>query len=114
MLDTLYDESKKVEITPYIAKTVRTPSLTQVVNTALNGLAHVQNIGSVTYQTKVEFVLHKDNDPLLLSAWHQGNLMKVVDDSVIRYGYIIKLELGEDYADGYHTGAILLQEEVTT
>lgn len=113
MADTLYNETEKVEITPHIAKTVRTPSLAQVVNTALNGLAHIQNIGIITYQTEVEFVIHQDNDSLLLSAWRKGNLIKVVDGSVTRYGYIIRLELGEDYAEGYHTGTILLQEEVT-
>lgn len=112
MTDTLYNETEKVEITPYVAKTVRTPFLAQVINTALNGLAHIQNIGVVTYQTEVSFVIHRDRDSLLMSAWQRGNLIKVVDDSITRYGYIIRLELGEDYAEGYHTGVILLQEEV--
>lgn len=113
MPDTLYDVTRSLEITPFISKTVRTPSLTQVVNVSMNGLPHIQNIGTVSYQTRVEFVLHKSSDPLLMDSWHKGNLMKVVDDSVERFGYIIGLELGEDYADGYHTGSILLQEEVT-
>lgn len=113
MPDTLYDVTRGLEITPFISKTIRTPSLTQVVNVSLNGLPHIQNIGAVSYQTRVEFVIHSNNDPSLMVSWRQGSLMRVIDSSVERLGYIISLELGEDYADGYHTGSILLQEEVT-
>ena len=112
MSDTLHNETTGVEITPFIAKTIRTPSLTQVINTAINGLAHIQNIGVVSFQTQVEFVIHRDNDILLLNAWQDGNLLRVIDDELTRYGYIVGLELGEDYADGYHVGTLLLQEEV--
>lgn len=111
MSDTIYDEIASVEITPHIAKTVRTPILTQVVNTSLNGLTYIQSIGKMTYQTKVEFVIHKDNDPLLLDAWYGGNIVKVIDDGDTYYGYIISLQLGDKYAEGYHTGTIVIQEE---
>lgn len=113
-MDTLYDTTRGVEITPYISKTVRTPNLTQVVNTALNGLTYLQSVGPITYRTQVEFVIHKDNDPLILSAWLNGNLIQVIDDLTLRYGYIIDLELEEEYADGYHKGTIVLQEEGAT
>lgn len=111
MLDTIHDEVVGVEITPYVSKTVRTPSLTQVVNTSLNGLTYVQNIGRIIYKVQVDFVIHKDNDALLLTAWHSAHMVKVVDDGAIYYGYIIDLELDTDYADGYHSGSILIQEE---
>ena len=111
MLDTLYDETDKVEITPYINKTTRTRSLNQVVNTALSGIPHIQNIGMITYQTQVEFVLHESDDNVLLRAWQRGNLIKVVDNSVTRTGYIIDLVLSDEYAEGYHSGVLLLQEE---
>lgn len=111
MNDTIHNEITGVEITPHVAKTIRTPSLTQVVNTSLNGLTYVQNIGKIIYQLQVDFVIHKDNDSILLSAWHSGDLIKVVDDGNTYYGYIIALQLSEDYAEGYHAGAILIQEE---
>lgn len=111
MSDTIRNETQNVEITPYVAKTTRTPSLTQVVNVSLSGLAHIQNIGSVSYQIEVEFIIHKDNDSILFDAWHKGDLIKVVDDDNTYYGYIIGLQLSPDYAEGFHAGAILIQEE---
>lgn len=110
-MDTIFDTVRGLEITPHVAKTKRTPSLPQVVNVALNGLAYIQTTGVLTYQLEVEFVIHQDNDALLLKAWESGNLVKVIDDGVTRQGYIIALELSEDYADGYHTGNITIQED---
>ena len=60
---------------------------------------------------EVDFVIHQDNDSLLLRAWEYGNLVKVIDDGVTRHGYITSLELGDEYADGYHTGNIMIQED---
>ena len=114
MSDTLYNATLGVEITPHIGKTIRTPSLPQVVNVALNGLPHIQNVGLISYQLQVEFVIHQNMDGTLLTAWQNGNLIKVVDDGVTRFGYITKLTFGKDYAEGYHTGTIVLQEEVYT
>lgn len=111
MSDTIFNEITGVEITPYVAKTIRTPSLNQIINTSLNGLVHIQNIGKVTYQTNVEFIIHKSNDYKLIEAWHKGDLLKVIDDDNIFYGYIIQLTLSPDYAQGYHAGSILIQEE---
>lgn len=111
MSDTIFNEITGVEITPYVAKTTRTPSLTQVVNTSLNGLTYVQNIGKIIYQLEVEFIVHKDNDSVLLNTWHSGDMVKVIDGGDTYYGYIIGLELSSDYAEGYHAGVILIQEE---
>lgn len=110
-MDTIFDTVQNVEITPYVAKTKRIPDLPQIVNVALNGLAYVQTTGVLTHQLEVEFVIHKDNDNLLIQAWKYANLVKVTDDGVTRQGYIISLELGNEYADGYHTGNITLQED---
>lgn len=112
MADTIFNQTTGIELTPHVAKTVRTPSLQQVVNVAMNGLPHIQNIGVVSYQLQVEFVIHQDMDLALLNAWQNGNLIKVVDDGVTRYGYITGLKLSEDYAEGYHAGTIKLHEEV--
>lgn len=111
MSDTIFNEIAGVEITPFVARTIRTPSLTQVVNTSLNGLTYVQNIGKIIYQIEVEFIVHKDNDSILLDTWHKGDMVKVVDDGNTYYGYIIGLELSPEYAEGYHAGIILIQEE---
>lgn len=110
-MDTVFDMIRGVEITPYVAKTKRTPSLPQVVNVSLNGLAYVQTTGVITYQLEVDFVINRANDLLLLQAWENGNLVKVVDDGITRQGYIIALDLEEDYADGYHNGHIIIQED---
>lgn len=110
-MDTIFDMVKNVEITPHVAKTKRTPNLPQVVNVALNGLAYIQTTGVLTYQLEVEFVIHQDNDALLLKAWEYGNLVKVVDGNSTRQGYITFVELEEDYADGYHAGTLIIQEE---
>lgn len=111
-MDTIFDTVYGVEITPHVAKTKRTPDLPQVVNVALNGLAYVQTTGVLTYKLEVEFVIHTNNDPLLMRAWEYGSLVKVVDDNNTRYGYITSLKLEEDYADGYHSGSMTLQEEI--
>lgn len=110
-MDTIFDVTGGVEITPYISKTKRTPNLPQVVNVALNGLAYVQTTGAIFYQLEVDFVIHQSNDFFLLRAWENGNLVKVVDDGVTRQGYIISLELEEEYAEGYHKGHITIQED---
>ena len=111
MPDTLYNSTKRMEITPHISGTVRTPSLTQVRNVSLNGLPHIQNIGVVSYQLQVKFVIHDSRDDLLLSSWQDGDLIKVVDDNQTHQGYILDLTLSPEYAEGYHEGEILLQEE---
>lgn len=110
-MDVIYNETTKNEITSYVMKTTRTPSLSQVVNVSLKGLAYIQNIGQVVYQTQVDFVIHKDNDEVLLSAWQNGDLIKVVDDTETYYGYIVDLKLDSEYAKGFHAGSILIQEE---
>ena len=112
MSDMILNEDAKIEITPYVAKTTRTPVLTQVINTSLNGLPHIQNIGTVGYQVEVEFIIHKDDDPELIRAWNDGNMVKVVDDDNEYHGYIIAVTLSPDYAEGYHAGSILIQEEL--
>ena len=112
-MDTLFDTIRGVEITPHISKTKRTPTLPQVVNVALNGLPHVQTTGVLTHQLEVEFVIHQDSDLLLLRAWEQGNLVRVTDGGITRHGYIISVELSEDYAEGYHEGFVLVQEDFT-
>lgn len=112
MTDIILNEATSVEITSHIIKTYRTPSLNQVVNVSLSGLVYVQNIGSVMYQVQVDFVIHESNDIVLLNAWKDGNLIKVVDDDKIYYGYIIDLTLDQDFANGYHSGSILIQEEI--
>lgn len=111
-MDTVFNETKRVEITPFVAKTIRTPSLTQVKNVSLNGLPHIQNIGAISYKVLVEFVLHSSNDELLLGAWLDGDLVKVVDDGSTYRGYIVELKLESDYADEYHKGEITIQEEL--
>ena len=111
MSDTIFNEIRGVEITPFVARTIRIPSLAQVVNTSLSGLTYVQNIGNIVYQVEVEFIVHKDNDSLLLDTWHKGDMVKVVDDGNEYYGYIIRLEFSPEYAEGYHAGIILIQEE---
>lgn len=111
MSDTIRNEITGVEITPFVARTIRTPSLTQVVNTSLNGLTYVQNIGKIIYQVEVQFIIHKNNDAILLDTWHKADMVKIVDDENTYYGYIIDLQLDYDYAEGYHLGAILIQEE---
>lgn len=110
-MDALYDATLNEKITPYIIQTRRTPSLTQVVNTSLSGKPYIQNIGSITYTTEVEFVLQTVKDSNLYQAWESGNLMKVVDDDKTLYGYIIELQLEDDLVDGYHKGTLTLQEE---
>lgn len=112
MTDTMFNETSNLEITSHIAKTYRTPFLSQIVNVSLNGLAYIQNIGPVTYQVQVDFVIHESNDNLLLNAWENGDLIKVIDENKTYYGYIIDLVLGQDFAKGYHSGSILLQEEM--
>lgn len=112
MADTLLNLVTNDEITKDIIKTSRTSSLNQVVNIGLNGLAHIQNIGKVTFQVQVELVIHESKDSLLYRAFENANLMKVVDDGRTYQGYIISVELGDVYAEGYHTGMILIQEEV--
>lgn len=112
MADTIFNQTTGVELTPFVSKTVRTPSLTQVVNTSISGLPHIQNVGVVSYQLTVEFIIHMDNDLALMNAWQNGDLIKVVDDGVTRYGYITGVSLGEDYAEGYHEGMIRIHEEV--
>lgn len=111
MADTLYNEVIGVEITPYIAKTIRTPLLPQIVNSSLSGLAYVQVTGTVTFQTQVDFIINEANDNDLLSAWENGNLIKVIDGAKVIKGYIIGVTLDENYANGYHAGSILIQEE---
>ena len=112
MADTLYNQSKSIEITKDIIETLRTPSLQQVLNVGLNGLVYIQNIGSVTYQVQVDFVIHESNDIVLLNAWKDGNLIKVVDDNNEYIGYITAVNLDNKHAQGYHKGTIILQEEV--
>ena len=111
MADTIFNKIKNVEITPHVMKTYRTPSLSLVANVSLNGLAYVQSIGPVTYQIQVDFVIHENNDGLLLDAWKNVDLIEIVDEGKTYYGYIIDLKLDHDFANGYHTGAILIQEE---
>ena len=111
MADTIYNEITKVEITPHVMKTYRTPSLSQIVNTSLSGLTYVQTVGAVTYQTQVDFVIHKNNDSMLVEAWKNVDLMKIIDDNEIYYGYIIDLRFDNEYANDYHSGSILIQEE---
>ena len=112
MADTLYNQSKNIEITKDIIETLRTPSLQQVLNVGLNGLVYIQNIGAVTYQVQVDFVIHESNDIVLLNAWKDGNLIKVVDDNNEYIGYITAVNLDNKHAQGYHKGTIILQEEV--
>lgn len=110
-MDTVFDTSRGVEITPYVAKTKRTPVLPQVVNVALNGLAYIQTTGVLTYQLEVELVIHQNNDALLLRAWEYGSLIKVVDEGNTYQGYITAITLEDEYAEGYHRGNITIQEE---
>lgn len=112
MADTLYNQTKGIEITKDIDKTLRSPSLQQVLNVGLNGLVHVQNIGIVNYQTQVNFIIHEDNDKLLYDAYRDADLIKVVDDNKTYYGYIIAVNVDSEYAQGYHKAAIVIQEEV--
>ena len=109
--DTIHNVTEDYEITPHVIRTTRTRSLSQVVNTTLRGFTHVQNIGVVTYQLTVEFVLYHDRDVALETAWMCGDLIKVVDDQKIYYGYITKLSLSDEYVDGYHKGTLVIQEE---
>lgn len=112
MADTLFNQSSGVEITKDIIDTLRTPFLNQVVNVGLNGLVHIQNIGKISFQVLVNFVIHESNDALLYEAYENASLIKVVDDAKEYYGYIISVELGNEYAEGYHLGTIIIQEEV--
>ena len=111
MADTIYNEMLGIEITPHVVKTYRTPSLPQVVNTSLSGLAYIQTVGVLTYQVQVDFVIHESSDKLLLDSWTHVDLMKIVDDDKVYQGYIIDLALDHEYANGYHSGSILIQEE---
>lgn len=113
MADTLYDVNAGKELTPYIVKTERTPSLNQVVNNGLNGVVHIQNIGVVNFEIDVQFVLHKSNDESVYTAYQNGHLLQVRDDDREYFGYITAVALEEDYADGYHAGRLVLQQEVT-
>lgn len=110
-MDTFYDETLGLEITPHIVKTVRAFDLPQVVNVSLNGLAYIQTTGSIAFQVQVNFVIHENNDNDLFNAWINGDLMKVVDDEKTYYGYIIDLKFDDDYAKGYHSGTAVIQEE---
>lgn len=112
MADTLYNQSKNIEITKDIIRTLRASSLQQVLNTGLNGLVHIQNIGVVNFQVQVEFIIHKKNDNLIYNAYRDADLMKIVDDDNEYIGYIISVSLDNKYAQGYHKGTIILQEEV--
>lgn len=113
MTDTIWNEPLGVEITPYVKDVSRTPSLAQVVNTSLSGLAYIQNVGKVTYQLTVDIVLSSAQDSVLMTAWVDGDLVKVINDDTVYYGYIIGVSTGDDYADGFHEATILLQEEIT-
>lgn len=112
MADTLYNQSKNIEITKDIIETLRTPSLQQVLNVGLNGLVHIQNIGIVNYQIQVDFIIHKQNDKLIYDAYRDADLIKVIDDNNEYIGYITAVNLDNKYAQGYHKGTIILQEEV--
>ena len=112
MADTLYNQSKSIEITKDIIETLRTPSLQQVLNVGLNGLVHIQNIGIVNYQIQVDFIIHKQNDKLIYDAYRDADLIKVIDDNNEYIGYIISVNLDNKHAQGYHKGTIILQEEV--
>lgn len=112
MADTLFNQTSGVEITKDIVRTSRATSLNQVLNVGLNGLIHIQNIGKASHQITVEFVIHENNDNLLYTAYENANMIKVVDDNREYYGYIISIELGNEYAEGYHTGTIIIQQEV--
>lgn len=112
MADTLYNQSKDVEITKDIIETLRTPSLQQILNVGLNGLVYIQNIGDVSYQTQVEFIVHKQNDEIIYDAYRDADLIKIIDDDNEYFGYIIAVNLDNKYAQGYHKGTIILQEEV--
>ena len=111
MADTLYNQSKSIEITKDIIETLRTPSLQQVLNVGLNGLVHIQNIGIVNYQIQVDFIIHKKNDKLIYDAYRDADLIKVIDDNNEYIGYITAVNLDNKYAQGYHKGTIILQEE---
>lgn len=113
-MDTIFDLSKNIEITPFVIQAKRTPNLPQVVNTSLSGLAYVQVTGTIYYTTEVSFVIHKTMDSELLSAWKTGSLIKVVDGDITLQGYITSVELDTELADGYHKGSIDLQEDPLT
>ena len=113
MADTLYDTNALKELTPYIRQTKRTPSLNQVVNTGLNGVVHIQNIGVVNFEITVEFVIHTENDQAVYTAYRDGHLLQVKDDDREYFGYITAVSLEDEYADGYHAGILILQQEVT-
>ena len=112
MTDTIFNKTKNIEITPHVMKTYRTPSLSQVVNVSLNGLAYIQSTGPITYQIHVDFAIHENNDSLLLDAWKNVDLIEIIDEGKTYYGYIIDLKFDHDFANGYHAGAILVQEEM--
>ena len=112
MADTITNQSTGTEITKNVIRTSRSSSLAQAVNVALNGIVHVQNFGKVKFRVQVEFVIHESNDNLLYEAWRNADLIKVIDDGRIYSGYITSVALSTDFAQGYHEGVIVLQEEV--
>lgn len=112
MADVLYNQSKNIEITKDINETFRASSLQQVLNVGLNGLVHIQNIGVVNYQVQVDFIIHKTNDKLLYDAYRDADLVKVVDGENEYIGYITSVNLDNKFAQGFHRGSVILQEEV--
>lgn len=113
MADTLWNIIKQKEITPDIIKITRIPNLTQVVNIGLNGLVHIQNIGSISYQITAEIAIHKSKEVDLFDAFMNGDLVKIVDDDNEYRGYIISVKPDDKgYIQGYHKMTIILQQEV--
>lgn len=112
MADTLLNTITGEEITSFIMSTSRVPHMTQVSNIALNGLVHIQNIGAISFQIGVEFIIHKSKEAALLNSYRDGHLMRVVDDDNDYRGYIIAVQLDNVYAEGYCRCYIVLQQEV--
>lgn len=114
MADTLTDLIENKEITPYVYESLRTPTVSQVVNVALNGIAYVQCMGEMTFTVEAKILMHVNNEVDLYGAYKNAHLVRLVDDDNIYEGYITSIKLSNKKANGFYECTIKMQEEIKT
>lgn len=113
MSDVLFDITRNTQITPYIQKVTKTPQQVQNIETALNGLHYIQSIGVTTYNLEIELVMHENHQADLMTAYHDVDRMRVVNDDETFEGFIVQVDLDDTRkAKGYFAGKITMLAEV--